>query len=55
MNNSNPKLEACVDSFEGLIVAREGGADRIELCASLNKAGLMSFAGLMYKDPQPLS
>ena len=55
MNNSNPKLKACVDYFEGLIAAREEVADRIELCASLNKGGLTPFAGLMYSDPQPSS
>jgi copper homeostasis protein len=34
------KLEICVDNFESLKTAVQHGADRIELCASLQEGGL---------------
>ena len=34
------KLEVCIDSFEGLEACIDGGADRIELCSSLQYGGL---------------
>ena len=40
-------LEVCVDSAEGLAAAISGGADRIELCASLAVGGLTPTPGLM--------
>lgn len=42
-----PGLEVCVDTAEGLRIAVEGGADRIELCAALSVAGLTPSAGLI--------
>jgi copper homeostasis protein len=33
-------IEACVDSLAGALAAQEGGAGRIELCASLEVGGL---------------
>ncbi|MBS0364064.1 MAG: copper homeostasis protein CutC [Proteobacteria bacterium] len=40
-------LEICLDSPEGLAAAVAGGADRIELCASLDAEGLTPAPGLM--------
>jgi copper homeostasis protein len=42
-----PVLEVCVDSVVGLDVAVRAGADRIELCSSLNLGGLTPSYGLM--------
>jgi copper homeostasis protein len=35
-----PILEICVDSLEGVQVARDAGANRVELCASFLEAGI---------------
>lgn len=35
-----PPIEVCVEGIDGLLAAQAGGADRIELCASLLEGGI---------------
>lgn len=41
------KLEICIDSFDGMIGAYFGGADRVEICSSLTLDGLTPDPGLV--------
>ena len=41
------KIEICVEGIDGLVAAQGGGADRVELCASLLEGGLTPSLGVV--------
>lgn len=42
-----PLIEICVEGIDGLVAAQQGGADRVELCASLLEGGLTPSMGVV--------
>lgn len=42
-----PLIELCVENTDGLLAAQAGGADRVELCASLLEGGLTPSLGMV--------
>ncbi len=47
MSAEDFKIELCVEGIDGLIAAQNGGADRVELCASLVEGGLTPSMGVV--------
>jgi copper homeostasis protein len=43
----SPLIEICVEGIDGVLAAQEGGADRVELCASLLEGGLTPSLGVV--------
>ncbi|WP_415456223.1 copper homeostasis protein CutC, partial [Acetobacter persici] len=41
------RVEICIETPQGIQAAEAAGADRLELCASLDAGGLTPSAGLM--------
>ena len=47
MGKTPLRVEICVEGVDGLVAAQAGGADRVELCASLLEGGLTPSLGVV--------
>ncbi len=55
MSVNDLTVEVCVDSLDSAIAAERGGANRVELCASLVEGGVTPSAGLIATARQRIS
>ena len=52
LDRNRLRFEICVDSIAGVVAARDAGADRVELCASLIEGGTTPSLGMIRRARQ---